>query len=180
MPTPDVPANHHAPASDGRHDFDFLHGRWRVAHRRLQRRLAGCTRWDAFDAFSTCRPLLGGLANLETHDTGPEGRAFGLALRLYAPATGRWAIHWANGDDGVLEPPVQGGFDGEVGLFHGEDVHDGRPVRVRFAWTRLDADHARWEQAFSADGGTAWETNWVMAFARVHGPVLPLPPGGAR
>jgi hypothetical protein len=39
------------------------------------------------------------------------------------------------------------------------------PVRVRFTWTRVDADHARWEQAFSVDGD-AWETNWTMDFHR--------------
>ena len=26
---------------------------------------------------------------------------------------------------------------------------------------------ARWEQAFSADGGATWEVNWVMEFTRV-------------
>jgi hypothetical protein len=30
-----------------------------------------------------------------------------------------------------------------------------------------DADAARWEQAFSDDGGATWETNWTMDFARV-------------
>lgn len=153
-------------SADGRHDFDFLHGAWQVRNRRLQRRLAGCTTWDTFDARVTCRPLLGGLANLETHETDWNGGYRGLALRLYAPHARRWSIHWANGDDGVLEPPVIGGFDGDVGVFEGEDLHAGRPVRARFTWTRLDAVHARWEQAFSADGGASWETNWVMDFAR--------------
>src|SRR5881392_2852792 len=46
--------------ADGRHDFDFLHGRWRVSHRRLQRRLVGCTAWDMFMARATCAPHLGG------------------------------------------------------------------------------------------------------------------------
>lgn len=151
---------------DGRHDFDFLHGTWRVRNRRLQQRLVGCTAWDTFEARVACQPLLGGIANLETHETRWNGGTLGLALRLYSPQARRWSIYWANGADGTLEPPVQGGFDGDVGLFFGDDVHDGRPVRVRFTWTRLDADHARWEQAFSADGGGTWETNWLMDFAR--------------
>ncbi|HSR65525.1 MAG TPA: SRPBCC family protein [Xanthomonadaceae bacterium] len=153
-------------ARDGRHDFDFLHGTWRVDNRRLRQRLAGCTAWDRFDARVTCTPLLGGIANLETHVFDWNGGRHGLALRLYSPTSRRWSIRWANGADGTLEPPVHGGFDGDVGLFFGEDVHAGRPVRVRFTWTRLDADRARWEQAFSADGGDTWEPNWVMDFAR--------------
>jgi hypothetical protein len=28
-------------------------------------------------------------------------------------------------------------------------------------------DSPRWEQAFSADGGANWETNWIMNFTRV-------------
>jgi hypothetical protein len=28
-------------------------------------------------------------------------------------------------------------------------------------------DAASWEQAFSTDDGTTWETNWTMAEARI-------------
>jgi hypothetical protein len=47
----------------------------------------------------------------------------------------------------------------------GEDLLAGRPIRVRFDWTR-GATTARWEQAFSPDGGETWETNWVAEFTR--------------
>ena len=151
---------------DGRRDFDFLHGRWQVRNERLRERLAGCTDWERFDATTTCQPLLGGLGNLETFDTDWNGGYRGIALRLYAPATRRWSIHWASDRDGELEPPVLGGFERDVGSFLGEDRHEGRLVRVRFLWTRIDADHARWEQAFSVDGGGHWETNWFMHFTR--------------
>lgn len=151
---------------DGRRDFDFLHGRWRVRNERLRERLAGCTDWEQFESAVACAPLLGGLGNLETHDADWNGGYRGIALRLYAPGARRWSIHWAGDRSGELEPPVHGGFDGEVGTFVGEDRHQGRLVRVRFLWTRLDADRARWEQAFSADNGAHWETNWFMHFAR--------------
>ncbi|MCY1008343.1 hypothetical protein OV079_22850 [Nannocystis pusilla] len=49
--------------------------------------------------------------------------------------------------------------------FYGPDEDAGRPVAVRYRWTKIDADHARWEQAFSYDGG-AWETNWTADFTR--------------
>lgn len=151
---------------DGRRDFDFLHGRWQVRNERLRERLVGCTDWENFEATTTCQPLLGGSGNLETFDTDWNGGYRGLALRLYAPATGRWAIHWAGDRSGELEPPVHGGFDGDIGTFIGEDRHQARLVRVRFLWTRIDGDRARWEQAFSADNGGHWETNWFMHFTR--------------
>ena len=37
---------------------------------------------------------------------------------------------------------------------------------VRFVWSKITANSAHWEQAFSADGGATWETNWHMDFAR--------------
>jgi len=72
-----------------------------------------------------------------------------------------------------LQPPVHGGWNGDRGVFHGDDVDDGRPVRVRFLWERLGPDQARWSQDFAlagqdgaSDGG--WETNWVMELQRVR------------
>ena len=40
----------------------------------------------------------------------------------------------------------------------------GRPIRVRFTWSRVTTPTPRWEQAFSDDDGETWETNWVMDF----------------
>ena len=78
----------------------------------------------------------------------------------------RWSIYWINSRDGVLTPPVHGGFEGDRGVFYGVDTDDGREVQVRFDWTRLGPDAARWEQAFSLDG-REWETNWTMALTRI-------------
>jgi hypothetical protein len=54
---------------------------------------------------------------------------------------------------------------GKHGEFYGEDSDDGRPVKVRFIWDKMDRNHARWEQAFSYDNRT-WETNWTADFVR--------------
>src|SRR5262245_47681337 len=78
------------------------------------------------------------------------------------PATGRWAIYWADNRRGTLDPPVYGSFDGATGVFQGEDSFEGRPILVRFIWSRVDTPSPRWEQAFSEDGGKTWETNWYM------------------
>jgi hypothetical protein len=61
---------------------------------------------------------------------------------------------------------VLGRFENGLGTFLGDDTFDGRPIRVRFIWSGIAADAARWEQAFSADGGATWETNWIMDFRR--------------
>jgi hypothetical protein len=151
------------------HDFDFLAGEWAVANRRLRRRGCGADEWDEFPAAARNWQLLGGMANVDEILFRTRGTS-GLALRTFDPETRRWSIYWVSSTRGVLEPPVTGGFAGDRGEFYGDDCDEGRPVRVRFLWSRLGADAARWEQAFSYDGG-AWETNWIMSLTRI-GPGL--------
>ena len=88
---------------DGRHDFDFLHGRWQVQNERLGQRLAGSAEWAVFMAEDECRPLLDGLANLEEFHAAWDGGFEGLALRLYDVAAGEWRIHWSSNRTGVLD-----------------------------------------------------------------------------
>ena len=150
------------------HDFDFLHGRWIVHNRRLRERLVGCTEWEAFDAVQVCRPILGGFGNEDelVTDAFGEHRFIGMTIRLFDPQAREWSIYWVDNRSVQLQPPVRGRFDGGVGTFHGRDAHLGTPVLARFIWTVLSADRARWEQAFSTDDGSSWETNWTMDFER--------------
>jgi hypothetical protein len=151
---------------DGAHDFDFLHGRWEVRNRRLRARLAGADEWEEFTATNECRALPGGLANQDVYRTEFWPGFVGLAQRFYDPERGLWSIYWADNRRGVLDPPVVGAFAGDTGTFEGEDRFEGRPIRVRFRWSRIASGRPRWEQAFSADGGRTWETNWVMEMTR--------------
>jgi hypothetical protein len=159
------------PPTDGRHDFDFIHGRWRVQNERLRERLVGSTDWDVFEATDECRPVLDGAGNLEEFHTAWNGGLEGIALRLYDVDSAEWRIHWASNRSAVLDPPVSGRFEDGVGTFYGSDQHAGRPVRVRFLWSRTSANSAHWQQAYSIDDGASWETNWHMWFRRVdeHG-----------
>ena len=148
-------------------DFDFFIGGWTVAHRRLKERLVGSDEWDAFPGTSRCEKRLGGLVNVDENIFPTKG-FMGLTLRVFDPVQLRWSIYWVDSRVGVLTPPVVGGFTGDDGAFFGDDRPDGRPVTVRFRWTRLGSDAARWEQAFSLDG-EVWEWNWVMEFTRIAG-----------
>ena len=146
-------------------DFDFLIGSWHIHNRRLRERLAGSSDWEEFDATSVARPLLDGMGNEDEFRTDHDGGFIGMSFRFFDPTTGRWSIYWADSRRcGVLDPPVFGTFDRDVGVFEGEDMYDGRPILVRFVWSGVATTTPRWEQAFSADGGSSWESNWVMEF----------------
>jgi hypothetical protein len=45
--------------------------------------------------------------------------------------------------------------------------HDFDFIYIRFLWMHDSENTARWEQAFSDDGGKTWETNWIMEKERV-------------
>lgn len=149
-------------------DFDFLLGHWSVRHRRLRRRLAGDTTWVEFEGTAVARPILQGLGNFDEIQVAlPDDPYVGSTLRLFDPVTGLWTIYWMETRRPALDPPMVGAFDGGVGTFFGDDVFEGRSIRVRFLWSSTSDSACRWEQAFSGDGGQTWETNWVMTFTRL-------------
>ena len=151
----------------GAKDFDFLFGSWNVTNSVLRGRLEGSTDWVEWDATLDVVPILGGLGNVDRFRRSPTDEYFeGVSVRLFDGANQQWNIHWVDTRSGVFSPPVRGRFEEGQGLFYGEDEHNGTPVLVRWIWTH-DADlSARWEQAYSANGGDSWELNWVMTFER--------------
>ncbi|HEY3614462.1 MAG TPA: hypothetical protein VGK92_12185 [Gaiellales bacterium] len=151
-------------------DFDFLFGSWSIRNRCLRERLAGSDEWDEFDATFTARPLLDGLGNEDAFRTGHDGGMIGMSFRFFDADSGQWSIYWADSRRcGLLDPPVFGSFRHGLGIFEGEDTFAGRPILVRFTWSRTSTPAPRWEQSFSPDGGESWELNWVMDFTRTGG-----------
>ncbi|WP_233598885.1 hypothetical protein [Amycolatopsis sp. WAC 01375] len=159
-----------ASVPDAQRAFDWEIGTWRSTVRVLAEPLSGSAdQWLQFDGTSTVRPLMDRRANvLEFAVSGPNGRIDALNLRLYEPQAQRWSLTFVNMRDGLLTPAVHGGFRDGVGEFHGDDRLGDRPIKVRFLVVRQGPDVARFEQAFSADGGTTWETNWVAVDHRIR------------
>lgn len=154
--------------NDGRNDFDFLIGTWKVHHRSLRQRLKGSTEWLEFQGDTVCRKILDGIGNLDENliyrETEP---VHAITLRVFNPASKEWSIYWSTNMTGTLDVPMIGGFNDGVGEFYSQEVFEGRHIYNRFIWSKITVNSCQWEQAFSGDGGKSWETNWVMEFERV-------------
>jgi hypothetical protein len=153
--------------NDGRNDFDFLIGTWKVHHRTLKKRLHGSTEWQAFKGDMVSRKILNGLGNIDENLIHTKtGLVHAIALRLFNPESKEWSIYWSTDKTGTLDIPVIGGFRDGRGEFYSQEIFEGRHIYSRFIWSDITANSARWEQAFSEDGGKTWETNWMMEFER--------------
>jgi hypothetical protein len=151
-------------------DFDFLPGLWDVSNRKLADTLdPDCDEWEAFNATSEARAILGGIGNID-HFRMEDGSYEGFSLRLFDPEADLWRIWWSSTQrPGRLDPPVEGRFsDDGTALFECEDVLEGVPIRMRFVWSEITDSSARWEQSFSFDGGRTWKPNWVMKLTRAR------------
>ncbi|MGR4863886.1 hypothetical protein [Caulobacter sp. LARHSG274] len=150
---------------DGQRDFDWEIGEWTTRLSRLQHPLSGSSTWVKYEGVTIVRPVLDGRANLvELKVEGPAGRIEGLSLRLYDPDARQWSLNFAGG--GVLSRPVYGEFRNGRGVFYGQDTLGGRAILVRFIISEVTANSARFEQAFSDDGGISWEVNWIAVDTR--------------
>ena len=152
---------------DGRADFDFFIGSWTVRHRCLQEWLKGATTWEEFGGTSVARKILGGPGHIEEYTLEyASGATEGLAVRLFDPQTQQWSLYEADASSGFDSRPVIGsGKDGRVeGYSH--LPWEGKYIFRRVIWSEITATSFHWEQAFSADGGKTWETNWIADFVR--------------
>jgi hypothetical protein len=155
------------PGHDGQHDFDWEHGEWTTHLWLLQNPLSGAGTWVEYNGVSNVRGILGGRANIvELSVEGPAGRIEGMSLRLYSPQARQWSLNFANMRVGELTTPVIGAFSDSRGEFYGQDTLNGRAILVRFVIQQISRRSARFEQAFSADGGRTWEVNWIAMDTR--------------
>ncbi|HET9907523.1 MAG TPA: hypothetical protein VFQ23_12805 [Anaerolineales bacterium] len=157
-----------AEENDGRDDFDFLIGTWRVHHRRLKERLKGSTEWEEFEGETVDRKILNGIGNQDENILHRKtGSIHAISLRLFNSESKEWSIYWSTNVTGTLDVPMVGGFKERTGEFYSQEIFEGQHIYNRFIWTKITANSCQWEQAFSEDGGKTWETNWIMEFERV-------------
>ncbi|MGA7157393.1 MAG: hypothetical protein WBY53_11120 [Acidobacteriaceae bacterium] len=154
-------------ARDGQHDFDFNFGAWKIHIRRLVHPLTGSNTWTTMDGTAVTHTIWDGRASLATVEAdGSSGHLELLALRLYDPLARQWSINFATSDSAVLGVPAVGSFSNGRGEFYDSELYHGRNILVRLSIWQISANELHSEQAFSTDGGTTWETNWINTFTR--------------
>ena len=157
------------PQRDGQHDFDYAIGAWKEHTSRLKNPLTGSSTWVELDGHSVTRKVLSGRGNLTEYEgDGPNGHLSLIAVRLYDPKNREWSMNFSTPERGALWPtPMVGQFQDGRGEFYSQDEINGRTILVRFTAMQTSATSARTEQAFSADGGKTWETNWINTYTRM-------------
>jgi hypothetical protein len=169
--TPNTRESGNAAAHDGRHDFDFEVGTWKAHVRKLLHPLTGSHEWDELDGTVVTRslPMLEGWNESEMKVDSPTTHTHIeiLAVRLYNPASQQWSIYGSSIKTGIFDPPQIGQFNNKRGEFYAQDTIQGRAVYIRYVWQDLSPSSTHFEQAFSADGGKTWETNWIYDGTRV-------------
>jgi hypothetical protein len=158
------------------HNFDALIGTWKVLNRRKKgdyfspdQALGEEAEWEEFSGHDRFEKQLDGRAVVEHWEaTLPSGEhALGYSVKAFEPTTRQWSIVWIDNRNPLDFRPLIGTFVEGVGTFFQViETQDGQPLHVRFIWDELTGTTARWQQAFSFDGGAHWETNWVMVFTR--------------
>ena len=154
---------------DGQRDFDWEIGTWKTELKRRLRPLTGSNEWVEYKGTTTVTKVWGGRANLVELDvTGAAGHVLAGSWRLYNPESRQWSLNFASSATGTMAIPTIGEFHGGRGEFYSSESLDGRAILVRFVIFDISRDSAKFEQAFSDDGGKTWEVNWVASDTRIR------------
>jgi hypothetical protein len=159
-----------ATASSSNDDFDVLTGKWKMYHKKLRSRLSNSNEWIDLESMDVnYGTILKGIGNTDLYKATFDGAPFeGFTLRLFNPETRLWSLYWVASNSGVLDPPVVGSFENDIGHFFCKDTFKGKEVIVMFRWDMRDREHPVWSQAFSPDKGKTWEWNWINVSYRVE------------
>lgn len=125
---------------DGRKDFDFLTGRWKVHHRKLKVQLQKSDEWIEFAGSLDVKPILSGGGSIDDNVLDdPSGRYLASSLRVYDTKSSQWSIFWIDERYPGIDKPVIGRFVGGIGSFYTDDNLTGQPMSVRFTYQSIHA-----------------------------------------
>jgi hypothetical protein len=150
-------------------DYSFLIGNHKVHHKKLKERFNKCEDWIDIEGSKTTELLLNGISNIEKHylNDANQKPIEAFALRLFNPETRLWSLYWADSISGILDQPLLGSFEDNIGFFFGKDILNNKEILVQFQYDRTDVDNPVWGQAFSTDNGKTWEWNWFMYYSKI-------------
>ncbi|MGB6523051.1 MAG: hypothetical protein WBE83_14895 [Candidatus Cybelea sp.] len=146
--------------------FAFLAGTWNLHIKRLAHPLSGREDWVSCSGPSTDHQFWGGAGDFQEARITCGARTINaLTLRLYYAASGRWLSYWATQANGLATGlPIVGTLDAHGnGKLTGPDVLNGKPILTRTRWS-TPHKNPHLEQAYSADDGKTWETNWITDY----------------
>jgi hypothetical protein len=147
---------------DGSHDWDWDIGTWKTHQRRLLHPLTGSTTWVEYTGTDVVRKIWDGANSGSIEADGPSGHLAIFAVRLYNPDSHQWSVYFTNPAGGSFGVPVVGEFKDGRGDFYDQETYNGKTIFVRFSVSDITPTSCHFEQAFSADGGKTWETNFVV------------------
>jgi hypothetical protein len=144
--------------------FDFLIGEWNIVNK--IEKPDGT--WAETTATNRGEKFLDGRVIIDHyHGTVLDGvKVKGITIRSFDKKSETWSIIWLDNRQPPDLTPLVGRFSGDKGEFFQEIPMRGIMTRARFTWDNLSENSARWNQAFSTDGGQTWHMNWVMEFSR--------------
>ncbi len=147
---------------DGAHDFDWDIGVWKTHQKRLVHPLTGSTTWVEYQGTDDVRRIWDGANAGLIEADGPSGHLEIYTLRLYNPDAHQWSVNFANKAGGTMSIPSVGEFRNGRADFYDQETYNGRAILLRFSISEITATTCHFEQAFSADGGKTWETNFIV------------------
>jgi len=154
---------------DGTHDFDWDAGTWRTHQRRLVHPLTGSTTWVTYTGTDVVSKIWDGAYRAAIQADGASGHLEIFSVRLYNPDAHQWSIYFTNPASGTLTIPLTGSFADGRGEFVDQEPYQGRMILVRFSVSDFSEKTCHFEQAFSADDGKTWETNFIVDEERISG-----------
>jgi|GEM_PF-3543320 len=153
----------------GQHQFDFLLGKWVVHNTQFD--IDNPDNVRTFDSNLEVKKIMDGLGIIDMYKSIIDGEAYvNINFRIYNPKTGKWKIYWADSNELAFGTPLTGAFNDGVGEFYRKFTNQyGVSYLIKFEWSDITDDSARWEQFYSYDNGVTWKPGgWIMEFKRKY------------